>query len=536
MMSQLSNFWLALLAVLLLQGSYSVHALEPGPEPEQESPVRGPNILLAIADDAGHMGREVPWVDTPSFDRVAAAGVRFGNAYTPNAKCAPSRASLLTARNSWQLKEAANHMNNFPAEFKTYPEALRDLGYATGYTGKGWGPGNAGEIDGQPRELVGPSWRKITQERPTRAMSKVDYASNFIAFFESKPKAQPFHFWYGAHEPHRRYIFGSSLAAGKKLSDIDAVPGYFPDNETVRTDLLDYALEIEHFDSHLGRILDYLEAQGELDNTLVIVTSDHGMPFPRAKSDEYEASNHVPLAIMWGKNITNPGRVIEDYVSFIDVAPTLFDVAGFSWDETGMQSSPGTSLVDFFDGRTPAPRRDFVLIGKERHDVGRPGDYGYPIRGIVKDGWLYLRNYRPDLWPAGNPETGYPTVDASPTKTEILRARHSSETKHFWDWSFGKRPDEELFNITTDPDCLDNLAANAEYAAVKEGLRNTMETELRAQADPRMFGEGDIFHSYPITLEPVRNYYERSVVQGEYLVPIWINPSDIETDLMQDEP
>ncbi len=78
-----------------------------------------PNILICIADDAGHMGKEFSWINTPAFDRVAKEGIRFSNAYTPNAKCAPSRACLLTGRNSWQLKEAANHFNNFPAEFKT---------------------------------------------------------------------------------------------------------------------------------------------------------------------------------------------------------------------------------------------------------------------------------------------------------------------------------------------------------------------------------------------------------------------------------
>ena len=92
--------------------------------------------------------------------------------------------------------------------------------------------------------------------------------------------------------------------------------------------MLDYALEIEHFDSHLGQILNYLESSGELENTIVIVTADNGMPFPHAKTDAYNFSNHVPLSIMWRNGIKSPGRIIDDFVSFIDIAPTLIDIAG----------------------------------------------------------------------------------------------------------------------------------------------------------------------------------------------------------------
>ena len=278
------------------------------------------------------MGKDHPWVVTPAFDRVAANGLLFTNAYTPNAKCSPSRACLLTARNSWQLGEGANHWNNFPAEFKTYHEALEEFGYYTGHTGKGWGPGNPGKIDGKKRELLGKVWNNIELEPPTEVMSKNDYSANFFDFYQQKQPEKPFCFWYGGYEPHRGYEYGSSINAGKKLSDIDKVPEFFPDNDIVRTDMLDYALEIEYFDSHVAKILDFLESKGELDNTLVIVTSDHGMPFPRAKSDEYDYSNHIPMAMMWGKNIKNPGRVIDEYVSFIDVAPTFFEAVGLKWE------------------------------------------------------------------------------------------------------------------------------------------------------------------------------------------------------------
>jgi arylsulfatase A-like enzyme len=323
------------------------------------------------------------------------------------------------------------------------------------------------------------------------------------------------------------------LKAGKKLSDIKEVPAFFPDNDIVRTDMLDYALEIEYFDSHVGKILDFLESKGELDNTLVIVTSDNGMPFPKAKSDEYDYSNHLPLAIMWGKNIKDPGRVIDEYVSFIDIAPTFLEAAGIKWEESGMHETPGESLLPFIQGETNRSK-DFVLIGKERHDVGRPNDWGYPIRGIVKNGWLYLRNYWPDLWPAGNPECGYPTVDGSPTKTEILKSRHNPETKFYWDWSFGKRPAEELYYLSDDPYCIKNLSDEDKYSAMKVSLKDKMEAELKKQNDPRMFGKGYIFNTYYYTWDPYRNLYEKMVIDKEKIVPMWINASDIESDFLDD--
>ena len=491
-----------------------------------------PNILICIADDAGHMGEGYDWLHTPAFDRVAKQGILFSNAYTPNAKCAPSRASLLTARNSWQLKEAANHFNNFPEEFKTFPEALKDFGYYTGYTGKGWGPGNPGTKDGRERELCGKAWDAKKTEGPTSKIADNDYSANFFDFYEKRPKDKPFYFWYGGYEPHRRYEYGSSIKAGKKVSDIENVPEFFPDNETVRTDMLDYALEIEYFDSHVGRMLDFLEERGELENTLIIVTSDHGMPFPRAKSDEYHFSNHIPLALMWGNKVKDPGRIVEAYISLIDVAPSLLEVAGIDWKDSGMKETPGSSLIPFIDGISMG-FRDYVLIGKERHDVGRPKDYGYPIRGIVKDKWMYLRNYRPDLWPAGNPECGYSTVDGSPTKTEVLKTRHDPATRFYWEWSFGKRPAEELFYLADDPYCINNLASDDRYDNKKNELKVFMEEELRKQADPRMFGQAEVFHTYEYTWEIYRDLYDKMVVNKEDVVPMWINESDIETDLME---
>lgn len=498
-----------------------------------DGPPAKPNILFAIADDASypHMSAYgTDWVRTPHFDRVARDGVLFHNAYTPNAKCAPSRASILTGRNSWQLGAAANHMPFFPPEFKSYPEALEESGYFVGMTAKGWSPGIANDADGNPRRIAGTPYNEREADPPTGRISRTDYAANFDDFLEAAPEGQPWAFWYGAREPHRSYEFRSGAEkGGKSPEDIDEVFPFWPDSRTVRHDMLDYAYEIEHFDAHLGRMLASLEERGALANTLVIVTSDNGMPFPRVKAQEYELSNHLPLAMMWLDGVAHPGRTVDDFVSFVDLAPTILDAAGVDWAATGMQPAAGSSLMDILrserSGRVD-PGRDHVLIGKERHDIGRPNDQGYPIRGIVKENLLYLRNYAVDRWPAGNPETGYLAVDASPTKTEILELQRSGIDGTYWQLSFGKREAEELYNLDDDPACVRNLAADLEYGPAKAELAAQLERELTAQEDPRMSGRGEIFEAFPNATRWA-GYYEKFLA-GEIEVAGWISESDID--------
>ena len=489
-----------------------------------------PNILFALADDwsYGHAGAYgCTWVKTPAMDRVAREGLLFTQAYTPCGKCAPSRASILTGRNPWQLKAAANHWCTFPPEFKTFLEALGEQGYFTGMTGKGWAPGVAKDVNGKDRQMTGRPFNKRQAAPPTSEIAGNDYAANFSDFLEVAPKEEPWCFWYGGYEPHRRYENGSGIAkGGKKLSDIDRVPSCWPDNEAVRNDMLDYAFEVEHFDRHLGRMLAELEKRGLLDNTLVVVTSDNGMPFPHAKGYAYNNSDHLPLAVMWKNGILKPGRVVDDYVSFIDVAPTFLDVAGLECVKAGMAPVTGRSLKEIFKsekaGRIIA-EREHVLIGKERNDVGRPHDWGYPIRGIVKGDMLYLHNFEATRWPGGNPETGYLETDGSPTKTEVLKARLVPGQEHFWEVCFGKRPSDELYDLRRDPDCVSNLAAKVSFDVLKRQLFS----ELKQQDDPRLTGEGAVFDTYPCANSADRNFYEK-FMRGEKVKAGWVDASDFE--------
>lgn len=495
--------------------------------------VQRPNILFCIADDASFRHFSAygcKWVSTPGFDRVAREGILFTSAYTPNAKSGPSRACIITGRNSWQLEEAANHISNFPAKFKSFIEVLNEEGYFAGYTTKGWAPGNPGNTGGKVRELTGRAFNAKTTVPPTNGINKSDYAGNFIEFLDQKPPDSPWFFWYGSTEPHRAYKYGSGVTlGGKKTGQIEKVPGFWPDNDTIRNDMLDYAFEIEYFDRQLVSMLDELERRSELENTIVVVTSDNGMPFPRCKGLEYEYSNHMPLAIMWHSGIKEPGRISEEYISFIDFAPTFLELAGVSWNKSGMAPSPGKSLTDILLNRKHLTDRNHILLGQERHDYGRPLNQGYPIRSIIKGGYLFQINFKPELWPAGNPETGYLNTDGSPTKTFILNMRRNGTDVSYWEKCFGRHPREELYNIASDPECLINLAGIVSYQKLKDELKKILLDELFIQNDPRVKGNGDVFDKYPFDDPIDENYFER-YMKGEIkkYQTGWVNPGDYE--------
>lgn len=454
-----------------------------------DTAAKKPNVLFCIADDASpHFGAYgYDWVKTPNIDRVAKAGIVFENAYTPTAKCAPSRAAILTGRNPWQLEAAANHQSFFPAKFKSFTESLVEGGVSVGAQGKTWGPGVATMADGQPRSF---------------GMTKVggnaaNPGAGFRDFLDKREKGQPFFYWFGSGNPHRAYKLDSGVAAGKKPSDIDHVPAFWPDNDVVRRDMLDYAIEVEAYDAQVGSLLKVLEESGEVENTLVIVTSDHGMPFPRVKGHNYDMANRVPLVARWPQGIANPGRRVAELLSLVDLAPTLLELFGVDGIKSGMSPITGTSFIDLLRDK-PAHTRDFVILGRERNDVqarpGTPHGLGYPVRGIREGSLLYLHNFAPDRWPCGDPNLGLKDTDASPTKKLV---EDLGEENRFWQFSYGKRPAEELFDLATDPDCVKNLADVAAHQARKTALREKLFAELKRQHDPRVLGQGDAFDNYP---------------------------------------
>jgi uncharacterized sulfatase len=310
--------------------------------PHQEAP----NVLLAIADDwswphASIAGTE--GIHTPAFDRIARDGILFTHAYCSAPSCTPSRGALLTGQYHWRLGQNANLWSTLDAGFEVYPDLLEEAGYKVGYTGKGWGPGMY-QKGGRNRNPAGPQFNEKTIDAPP-GISRVDYSGNFKAFLGKKTAGQPFCFWFGAFEPHRVYAPGSGLEQGKDPAQI-TVPLCLPDDETVRKDIIDYYSEIEWFDSQLGQMIQHLEEFDLLEQTIIIVTSDNGMPFPRCKSNLYDLGTRVPLAIFMASN-RKEGRIVEDLVSLTDLAPTILEAAGLPVPE----EMTGQSLLPYFNTR-----------------------------------------------------------------------------------------------------------------------------------------------------------------------------------------
>ena len=458
-----------------------------------------PNILFIIADDASrHFGEayDCDWVKTPNIDKLAEEGLVFDNAYVATAKCAPCRASTMTGRFPWQIEAGANHQNVFPDNYPAFGEVLQAAGIQTGAVGKTWGPGTAHHVDGSARDfgLTVISKKKVPD----------DFFGNFLK--ARKEGAPAFFYWHGSSDPHRGYQKGSGIAAGKKLSDIDHVPAYWPDNDIVRGDMLNYSIEVERFDTHVGELLADLEASGESENTLVIVTSDHGMPFPRVKGHTFDDAHRVPLVMRWPAGIKNPGRRVEELVSFVDFAATFIDLQQGDSEAMGMELS-GKSLADLLRDE-PSHPRDFVLIGRERNDVyarpGSPSGLGYPARGIRMGDYLYVHNFEPDRWPCGNIELGLRDTDRGPTKSFLMKM--DMETA-FWKHNFGKRPADMLFNVVEDPDCVANLATDGSQAGRLKDMKKRMLQELKEQGDPRALGNGEVFDNYP-TVKPAPKGWE----------------------------
>ena len=464
--------------------------------------------------------------------RGKACSFRYAFAAAPS--CAPSRSAILCGRNIWELEEGGILFGTLRSKYTLFTLELKKAGYELAATGKTWGPGrlegfsaDAGQrapfsyVSSTTEAITGTAYHEKELAETPRGIHRTDYAANFAEFLEARDPKKPFFFWYGAFEPHQNFDVDAWKRAGKRLEDA-RLPGGLPDAPETRGEILDYGLEIEHFDRHLGRMVNALERAGILENTLIVVTSDHGNPLPRSKCNLYDSGTRVPLAIRWPQRIP-PNRVVEDFVNLIDLAPTFLEAGGVEVPSVMSGRSLWPVLASSKSSRIVADR-DFVVSAFERHIITRRDGVGYPMRSIRTHRYAYIRNYEPERWPAGDPDyfsshqRFYGNCDKGASKDFILQNAHTDAVHPYFLLAFGRRPAEELYDMENDPEQLHNLASDPALAETKRALAERMANHLRATHDPRQRGEAP-WDSYPFTDERIFRNAEWRTRGGAKSIP-----------------
>jgi arylsulfatase A-like enzyme len=468
-------------AALFLSGSYYAT------NSKKEIPQK-PNILFCIADDWGWPHASAyndPVVKTPTFDRLAKEGVLFDHAYVSSPSCTPSRSAILAGQHHWRLGESANLWSTMDSDIPVYPLLLQEAGYHVGYWRKCWGPGDI-------------SAGGYTDKNPCGKL----FSEGFKQFLEARKEGVPFSFWLGASDPHRAYDPGIGKSSGIDIDKV-VVPGFYPDEEEIRSDIADYYFEVQRFDSDVSKAIQLLEEIGELENTIIVMTGDHGMPFPRCKSNLYDMGVRVPLAIRWGDKVKG-NRQVKDFISLTDLAATFLDVAGVEIPDQMSGQSLMPILLSEKEGWIE-PKRNHIIFGKERHTPSQlaPSMDGYPSRAIRTEQYLYIHNMHPERWPVGVPDgashpmNSFSDCDNGPTKTFLIENASDPNYSKYFEWSFAKRPAEELYDIKEDPDQINNLSDDHAYDSLKKELAEKLNSLLQASKDPRVVGGGQKFDEYP---------------------------------------
>jgi N-sulfoglucosamine sulfohydrolase len=502
-----------------------------------------PNILFAFADDWGRFASAYAKIDgsgtindsikTPNFDRIAREGVLFRSAFVSAPSCTPCRSALLSGQHFWRTGRGAILRGAvWDGSNPSYPLLLKDAGYHIGESYKVWGPGTpvdapygspnhsyekAGNRINQFSQNVAASVKKGKELEAAKQELYDEVSANFDAFLADRKPDQPFCYWFGPTQVHRKWVKGS----GKTQWGIDPesfkgkMPAFLPDVPEVREDLADYFGEIQSFDATLGLLLAKLEEIGELENTLIVVSGDHGAPgFPHGKCHLYDFGSSVPLAIRWGG--AKAGRVVDDLITLPDLAPTFLELGGVKIPEV----MTGRSLVKLLQSAKQGQvekQRDAVFVGRERHVENARADFlPYPQRAIRTHDFLYIINFKPDRYPAGDPyrldgpnppgivavtedtRVTLPDEDAGPTKAWLVAHRNDPQWKSFYEIAYGKRPREELYDLKRDPHQVKNVAADPGYAKTRARLEKELLAELKRTKDPRLIDGGKFFETPPM--------------------------------------
>jgi arylsulfatase A-like enzyme len=504
-----------------------------------------PNIVFCFADDWGRYAGAYAKVDgrpslnqvikTPNIDRMAGEGALFRRAFVTSPSCTPCRSSLLSGQYFFRTHMGAIlNGAEWDASIPTYPLMLREAGYHIGKSYKVWSPGQPADAPygGQKYAYQKSGGRfnnfsenatEMVQGGATFADAKsallAEVRSNFQAFLADRKDGKPFCYWFGPTLTHRAFQKHSGANLwGINPDDLKGkLPAFLPDVPEVRDDVADYMGEAQAWDAGIGVLIAELEQRGELDKTLIVISGDHGMPgVPSGKCNLFDHGTNVAL-IVRGPGVKS-GRVIDDFVNLMDLAPTFLELGGVQPPAV----MTGRSIVPLLNspqaGQIDATR-SWVITGRERHvSSAREDNLPYPHRALRTKEFLYVRNFAPDRWPLGSPKftsradlpkfeeiekstsAAFADMDASPTKAWVVH--HFDDPQHKWvfEHAFGKRPAEELYDLAKDPDQIRNVAADPAYAAALKQMSTQLLTTLQQVGDPRVGPSPVKFEFPPFTL------------------------------------
>jgi N-sulfoglucosamine sulfohydrolase len=424
-----------------------------------------PNLIVCIADD-------VSWNDlacygnmtarTPRIDALAANGMKFTEAYLTASSCSPSRSSIITGRYPHNNGPAAELHQPVAANIPWLPAILRANGYYTAIVGKNHMTRVGGNVGAETWDFIDPG------TTPDNHGGE----SKWTETIEKRPRDKPFFFWFASLDAHRGWETDKEWVEPKygpkhRAQDV-TVPPFLADDAATRDDLASYHNEITRFDHFVGQVADALAAQGQLENTLILVLADNGRPFPRAKTRLHDSGMKTALVAHWPAGMAQRGAESSGLVSVIDIAPTFLELAGAKAPPTFQ----GVSFAPIFRDPQAVPRR-YAFSEHNWHDYEAHG------RAVRSEGWLYIRNARPAFAWQG------PADSVRSPSHESLKALRDAQklTRAQADVFLAPRAAEELFLTAKDPDQIHNLAADPAYAETKARLAALLDQWITETGD-----------------------------------------------------
>lgn len=384
---------------------------------------------------------------TPNIQRLADQGLLFRQAFSDAAVCSGSRAALLTGQSShvtgmlglahrgYRLADTTRHLAH----------TLRDHGYFTALLGEQ-------HLAADPEDV---GYEHVTALDSFHAELVAPAAVELI--HEDLPRDRPFFLSVGFFETHRAYFEPTSV----RDALYSQVPANLPDTPEIRRDVAAFKASARSLDHGVGAVLNALDENDLADDTLVILTTDHGIPFPGCKATLTDRGTGVML-IMRGPGGFHGGRVSDALVSHLDLFPTVCDLA----DITPPAWLHGKSMLPLA-ARHVDEIRDEVFTGITYHAAYEPQ------RAVRTKRYKYVRRFDPE-----HPSVVLPNVDESPSKDVLLE--HG--------WTERRIPSEQLYDLIFDPNEAANLAGDPAYEDVRAELSTRLHDWMGATEDPLLHG------------------------------------------------